>query len=1131
MKLIPLHSFHCLPIWSAIAVVTMVNDAVAEPPRVPDKLVVLTFDDSAVSHATHVGPLLKKLGFGATFFITEGFNFTTNKKDYMTWEQIAELHKAGFEIGNHTRRHTSVTRQNAGEIDSDVGYIEDQCLKHGIPKPASFCYPGYATSDVAVRVLKDRGYLFARSGGARGFDPRKDDPLRIPQAFDGKPGSTFEKFVSATAMARDGKVAVMTFHGVPDSPHPWVSTTAEKFERYMQHLKDEGCTVVALRDLKKYLPAASSADVPDLTKTLDFEREGDFYLGPTGAKGWMHTASNFMTTDARQILVTEIATDSPADGVLQVGDVILGVNGRRFESDARRAFGHAILNAERTENRGVLKLLRWRVSEGSQPRTGTEETVELKLNVMGTYSDTSPWNCPRTQRILDDAVKVIVEEKRFGRFGEGALALLSTGTDEHREIVREYIHSQKWADPDLKISLESGGLRVWGCGYYGLLLTEYYLATGDEYVLPAISEYAVKTAMGQSNAGTWGHGFAWTSKNDGKLHGRLSGYGAVNQAGLPCFLMLQLAKKCGVEHPEIDEAIEKASRFFQQFIGHGSIGYGFHRPSLEIYANGRNGMSGNGKNGIAAMAFRVQKHREGQRFFSRLTASLYNSMEYGHSGNSYSYFFDPLGANCGGPELASAFLKELRWYYALTHMADGSFVNQQLGGVYGGKLLDPTAAQVLIATLPRRTLYVTGKGMNDSESFNSDEVEETIQAGRWRLADTKGSSVDELIGALGSWSPIARERVAKALAKKDGDFVPRLIALLDHEEPEVRAGACAALGHLQNRAADAVASLSQALQDDGTNVSISASYALARIGAPAQIAIPNLLQALIDTNEPDLMKPRRQAMAYSFGYEAGRFAPLYFDGILTQTPEGTDPLDGVDRALLYPAVSRLLADSAGRTRGSAATALRYFTREDTANMAQEIYSAIRKPAMNYTMMDDGARSAGLDLFARLRLKEGISLCFETIELDRWGGHTRVPARFRTLQAYGGNVKPFLPQLHAMRSRWKDGDHRKLLEETIAKIESDEEPFELISLHDLVDERLARDLVSAKDDASRVVLCRKLMKERPADEFYQAAGLRKLVEILGPDARDDLVRAHSGAGTVLRAEVSRLATEIDVSLEM
>ena len=42
---------------------------------VPDKLVVLTFDDSSASHSTIARPVLKRYGFGATFFITEGFTF------------------------------------------------------------------------------------------------------------------------------------------------------------------------------------------------------------------------------------------------------------------------------------------------------------------------------------------------------------------------------------------------------------------------------------------------------------------------------------------------------------------------------------------------------------------------------------------------------------------------------------------------------------------------------------------------------------------------------------------------------------------------------------------------------------------------------------------------------------------------------------------------------------------------------------------------------------------------------------------------------------------------------------------------------------------------------------------------
>jgi peptidoglycan-N-acetylglucosamine deacetylase len=223
----------------------------------PDHVVVLTFDDSVASQVTRVAPLLKRYGFGATFFITEGFEFADDKTNYMTWEQIAALHADGFEIGNHTRRHTGVAQQQPAELEADVAFIEMECTQHGIPRPTSFCYPAYQTSPAAVTLLRARGYRLARAGGARAFDPRTDDPLTLPQAFDGKPESTLDQFKAAVALAVGGKIAVMTFHGVPDGKHPWVSTDPAKFDAYMAYLKEAGCTVIALRELAKYLPPST----------------------------------------------------------------------------------------------------------------------------------------------------------------------------------------------------------------------------------------------------------------------------------------------------------------------------------------------------------------------------------------------------------------------------------------------------------------------------------------------------------------------------------------------------------------------------------------------------------------------------------------------------------------------------------------------------------------------------------------------------------------------------------------------------------------------------------------------------------------------------------------------------------
>jgi peptidoglycan/xylan/chitin deacetylase (PgdA/CDA1 family) len=245
---------HCAPLLLSALVLALAcpGPAPALEPA-PERVVVLTFDDSVASQATIVAPLLERYGFGATFFITEGFEFAEDKEHYMTWQQIAKLDAAGFEIGNHTRRHEAVTKQSPEQLGADVEYIEQQCAKNGIPRPISFCYPGYATSPAAVEVLRARGYRFARAGGDRAFDPAVDEPLLLPQAFDGKPESTLEQFKAAVAKAGGGKIAVMTFHGVPDLKHPWVSTDQAKFEGYLAHLKQEGCRVVALRDVVRYL--------------------------------------------------------------------------------------------------------------------------------------------------------------------------------------------------------------------------------------------------------------------------------------------------------------------------------------------------------------------------------------------------------------------------------------------------------------------------------------------------------------------------------------------------------------------------------------------------------------------------------------------------------------------------------------------------------------------------------------------------------------------------------------------------------------------------------------------------------------------------------------------------------------
>ena len=101
----------------------------------------------------------------------------------------------------------------------------------------------------------------------------------------------------------------------------------------------------------------------------------------------------------------------------------------------------------------------------------------------------------------------------------------------------------------------------------------------------------------------------------------------------------------------------------------------------------------------------------------------------------------------------------------------------------------------------------------------------------------------------------------------------------------------------------------------------------------------------------------------------------------------------------------------------------------------------------------------------------------------------------------------------------------MLEKTIQVIEQDDDPTPMISLHDLIDERLASDLSAAKDDKQRLALCRKLMTQWPDDYFYQAACLRKVVSIQEAKALKDLIPALSSPNEILHESAVSLAAEL------
>ncbi|HOP77888.1 MAG TPA: DUF6288 domain-containing protein [Thermogutta sp.] len=775
--------------------------------------------------------------------------------------------------------------------------------------------------------------------------------------------------------------------------------------------------------------AALSADIPDFTRG-DRIPEGavhDWNLGPTGARGWMY-CDKLVTSDARQILITKVEKGSPADGVLAVGDVILGVGGKRFSYDPRTEFGKAITLAESEAGGGRLSLIRWRAGE-------TKEVV-IKLPVLGTYSPTAPYNCPKSRIILERGCAALARRIADPNYRPdpiprslNALALLASGNPEYLELVKMEAHRAA--------RFKTDGFQSWYYGYLMILLAEYKLATGDDSVMPGLTRLALETANGQSKVGSWGHKFA-------RPDGGLDGYGMMNSPGIPLTIGLILARKAGVDDPKVSEAIEKSARLLRFYVGKGAVPYGDHHPWIETHED-------NGKCGMAAVMFNLLGERNSAEFFSRMSVASHGSeRDCGHTGNFFNMLWAMPGVSLSGPNATGAWMQEFgAWYFDLARRWDGTFVHQgpPEDGHDSYANWDATGAYLLAYAAPLKNLYLTGKQPSCVPELDSESAWALIMDGRgWSNKDRNSFydslSEEELLRRLESWSPVVRERAAMALGRRKPKSIAPLLEMLRSPRLEARYGACQALACLRGAAAPAVPVLIEMLDHEDLWLRVKAADALAAIGRPAAMpAVPKLLQRL--AKGPSAEDPR--------GMEQRYLCFALFDrrtGLLGRS------LEGVDRQALYAAVREGLRNEDGRARGAIASVYQNLSYEEVKPLLPEIYRAVVELAPSDEMFGDGIRLAGLKVLAQHRIREGMSLCLDIMELDRWGKQDRVMGGLEALSLYGAAAKPLLPRLRQLEkellAHWEARSFQPAVERLralIAKIENSNETVTLRSLQD------------------------------------------------------------------------------------
>ena len=220
---------------------------------IPDKLVVLTFDDACASGYTVVAPILEPMGFNASFYVCDFDSFKTRKDWYLTYRQMIDLDRRGFEIGNHTVGH-------GGGLDNYLA-MEDQLFANGGPRMTTVCWPLYGVVWNICPDLAKRGYTFGRGGHERPYRPTIDSPFDVP-SFTITDKQPIEEFVKKAQQACQGRVVVYCFHGVPDMEHGAVGVEPATFKVMMQYLKDNNYKCIAMRDLAEYIDPAKAGKLP-----------------------------------------------------------------------------------------------------------------------------------------------------------------------------------------------------------------------------------------------------------------------------------------------------------------------------------------------------------------------------------------------------------------------------------------------------------------------------------------------------------------------------------------------------------------------------------------------------------------------------------------------------------------------------------------------------------------------------------------------------------------------------------------------------------------------------------------------------------------------------------------------------
>lgn len=129
--------------------------------ELPEKPVILTFDDGYEDNYTVLLPILEERGMqGTVYMITNSIG----RKGYLSWNQLRDMQNRGIELGSHTANHQPLTSLDREKQAEEMKLSKLLMEWNGLRTIFTFSYPNGAYDEGMPALLKENEYLTAVTG-------------------------------------------------------------------------------------------------------------------------------------------------------------------------------------------------------------------------------------------------------------------------------------------------------------------------------------------------------------------------------------------------------------------------------------------------------------------------------------------------------------------------------------------------------------------------------------------------------------------------------------------------------------------------------------------------------------------------------------------------------------------------------------------------------------------------------------------------------------------------------------------------------------------------------------------------------------------------------------------------------